>query len=298
MMAEFDYQFAFSRTIGWITPAEQDMLRAKRVAIAGLGGVGGSHLLTLTRLGIGAFTLAESDSFGLENFNRQAGAFLSTMDRPKLDVITGMARDINPELDIHTFPGGVTEANLFEFLDGADVYVDSLDFFALEIRRKIFAACHSCSIPAITAAPLGMGTGVLAFLPRHMSFEQYFRLEGHAPEEQYLRFLLGLSPTRLQRRYLIEPSALDLVAQRGPSTAMGCELCAGVAGTEVLKILLRRGGILAAPWGYHFDAYRCKLVRTWRPWGNHHPLQRVALAIGRRQFRQVMLGRRYKCPQH
>ena len=55
----FDYTTAFSRNIGWLTLREQDSLRSKRVAIAGLGGVGGSHLITLTRLGIGAFTIAD-----------------------------------------------------------------------------------------------------------------------------------------------------------------------------------------------------------------------------------------------
>ena len=49
----FDYHAAFSRNLGWVTETEQDILRSKRVAIAGLGGVGGSHLLTLTRLGVG-----------------------------------------------------------------------------------------------------------------------------------------------------------------------------------------------------------------------------------------------------
>ena len=51
----FDYATAFSRNIGWLTEAEQTVLRDKRVAVAGLGGVGGSHVLTLARLGIGAF---------------------------------------------------------------------------------------------------------------------------------------------------------------------------------------------------------------------------------------------------
>ncbi|MFC1684967.1 ThiF family adenylyltransferase, partial [Pseudomonadota bacterium] len=54
-MQKFDYNDAFSRNIGWLRPEEQEVLRSKRVAIAGLGGVGGSHLLTLTRLGIGGF---------------------------------------------------------------------------------------------------------------------------------------------------------------------------------------------------------------------------------------------------
>jgi hypothetical protein len=65
---------------------------------------------------------------------------------------------------------------------------------------------------------------------------------------------------------------------------MGCELCAGVAGTEALKILLGRGEVIAAPRGLHFDAYRNRLVRTWRPWGNRNPVQRLGLLLARRRF--------------
>nr|WP_040662068.1 ThiF family adenylyltransferase [Nitrococcus mobilis] len=292
MDERFDYQLAFSRTVGWVTREEQAILRSKRVAIAGLGGVGGSHLLTLTRLGIGAFTLAEMDHFELENFNRQAGAFLSTVGRPKLDVLSGMAQGINPELNIRTFPEGISGENLDDFLANVDLYVDSLDFFELDIRRKVFAACAEHGIPAITTAPLGMGTAVLAFLPGGMTFEQYFRLEGHPPEEQYLRFLLGLSPARLQMGYLVEPSAVDLAAHRGPSTPMACALCAGIAGTEALKILLRRGRVIMAPHGYHFDAYRQRLARTWRPLGNRNPIQQTALAVGRKRFGQALRAER------
>ena len=55
----FAYDAAFSRNIGWVTEAEQATLRRKRIAIAGMGGVGGGHLLTLARLGIGAFLDAQ-----------------------------------------------------------------------------------------------------------------------------------------------------------------------------------------------------------------------------------------------
>ena len=59
----FSYTGAFARNLGWVTPAEQLQLRRKRVAIAGMGGVGGVHLLTLTRLGVGAFHVADFDRF-------------------------------------------------------------------------------------------------------------------------------------------------------------------------------------------------------------------------------------------
>ena len=280
----FDYARAFSRNIGWVTGEEQARLRTKRVAIAGLGGVGGFHLLTLARLGVGAFNLAELDRFELANFNRQAGATLSNLGRPKLDVLVEMARDINPELEIRRIPDGVTPENAEEFLRGADVYVDGLDFFAFQARTFTFGACARLRVPATTAAPLGMGVALLNFLPGKMTFEEYFGFEGQPESEQALRFLLGLSPAMLQRSYLADRSQVNLAEHRGPSTIIACQLCAGVAAAETLKILLGRGPLLAAPWGLHFDAYRNLCKRTWRPGGYRNPLLRIARMIARRQL--------------
>ena len=283
-MSGFSYARAFTRNIGWVTVDEQQKLRGSRVAIAGLGGVGGSHLLTLARLGIGGFNIADFDRFDLENFNRQAGATTGNVGRPKTDVLAEMARSINPEIDLNVFASGVSADNLDAFLAGVDVYVDGLDFFAFDARRATFAACARLGVPAVTAAPLGMGTAVLNFMPGRMTFEEYFRLEDCSEEEQALRFLLGLSPAMLQRTYVVDRSTIDFSAHRGPSTIMACELCAGAAATEALKILLARGVVHAAPRGTHFDAYRNRLVKTWRPWGNRNPLQRIALIIARRQL--------------
>ena len=61
---QFPYDLAFDRNLGWITDWEQLALRSKRVAIAGMGGVGGLHLLTLARLGVGVTDLwAEDNGF-------------------------------------------------------------------------------------------------------------------------------------------------------------------------------------------------------------------------------------------
>lgn len=283
----FSYDEAFSRNLGWVTAAEQRLLRAKRVAIAGLGGVGGIHLLTLARLGVGRFHLADFDRFELPNFNRQSGATVSTLGQAKVDVLARMARDINPEIDLRLFPDGVSPANLEAFLAGVNVYVDGLDFFAFDARERTFAACHAAGIPATTVAPLGMSAALLNFMPGGMSFEQYFRLEGADEDEKTVRFLLGLSPAMLQRGYLADPSYVDFVGRRGPSTAMACQLCAGIAATEVLKMLLTRGKVITAPTGLQFDAYRGRLRRTWRPFGNLNPLQRVAIALARRQLARM-----------
>jgi len=280
----FSYNEAFSRNIGWVTTNEQEILRNKRIAIAGMGGVGGVHLLTLARLGVGAFNIADFDVFDIANFNRQAGASLSSLGKPKAEVMAALAKDINPDLDIKIFPQGVGKDNLSDFLADVDLYVDGLDFFVFSIRQATFAACAELGIPAITAAPLGMGTAVINFLPGKMTFEDYFQLGNLPDEEKALRFLLGLAPAGLHFGYLVDPSRVDLANHRGPSTIMACQLCAGAAATEALKILLNRGKIRSAPHGLHFDAYRGKLARTWRPGGNRNLLQRLMLNVARRRL--------------
>ncbi|SCY55456.1 ThiF family protein [Nitrosospira sp. Nl5] len=283
-MPSFTYDEAFSRNIGWLTRPEQEKLRHKRVAIAGLGGVGGVHLLTLCRLGIGKFHLADFDTFDLANFNRQAGATTSTLGLGKLEVMIRQALDINPELELKGFANGVTADNLDDFLEGVDIYVDGLDFFAFQARQQVFDACSTKRIPAVTAAPLGMGTAVLNFMPGSMSFNDYFRFDDGPEAEKGLRFLIGLAPAGLHMGYLVDPSKIDLAARKGPSTSMACQLCAGVAATECMKILLGRGSVRAAPKGLHFDAYHNKLALTWRPGGNRNPLQRLAIALAKRRL--------------
>lgn len=280
----FDYEQAFARNIGWVTPAEQQALRGKRVAIAGGGGVGGVHLLTLVRLGVSHFHIADFDHFDLVNFNRQVGAMMSTIGEPKAEVLARMARDINPEVDIKVFPEGINAGNLREFLGGVDLYVDSLDFFAFDMRQRTFAMCAELGIPATTVAPLGMGGALLTFMPGQMTFEEYFQWGDRPEVEKAVRFVVGLAPAGLHRPYLVVPEAVNFAERRGPSTFMACQLCAGIAATEALKILLGRGKVLAAPWGVQFDAYRNRLARTWRPGGNRNPLHRIAIAIGMRQM--------------
>jgi molybdopterin/thiamine biosynthesis adenylyltransferase len=284
----FDYGRAFSRNIGWVTAEEQAKLRRARVAIAGLGGVGGAHLLTLARLGISNFHISDFDDFDVHNLNRQAGAFMPFMGQPKLDTVAKLARDINPEIKLELFPKGVQPDNVDEFLKDIDIYVDGLDFFALPARRMVFAKCRDKGIPALTAAPLGMGTAFLYFRPDGMSFEDYFKVDGHEQNEQYARFIAGLSPAMLNRDYLVAPEAVNFAERRGPSTVMACDMCAGVMGTSVLKVLLGRGSIKAAPWGMHFDAYHQKLKFTWRPFGNSNPLQQLLLKF----IRPVLQGGR------
>jgi nitroreductase len=284
----FPYEIAFSRNLGWVTEWEQQAMRGKRVAIAGMGAVGSNYVLTLARLGVGAFHIADLDRFEFANFNRQVGATLDSIDKPKVDVISTMARQINPELEITAFSEGVRPDNVDAFLAGADLFIDGLDFFVIDIRRLVFARCWELGIPAITAAPLGMGTAYLIFQPgAGMSFEQYFRFEGLPPERQYVQFLVGLAPKAMHLRYLVDRSRVDLAGHRGPSTAAAVQLCAGVASTQAVKLLLGRGQVRAAPYYHQFDAYRGKWTLGRLAFGNGHPVQRLKLAIANRKFAEM-----------
>ncbi|MBX3685138.1 MAG: ThiF family adenylyltransferase [Rhodocyclaceae bacterium] len=282
-MQKFDYLRAFARNVGWVTPSEQERLATAKVAIAGLGGVGGTHLLTLCRLGVGRFSLAELDQFEQENFNRQVGAMMSSLERPKIDTLVEMARDVNPELELSLLPSGLSTESLDAFLEGVDVYVDGLDFFAFEIRAAVFEACRRKGIPAVTAAPLGMSSALLVFKPGGMPFEDYFRLNESTDDiDRALRFLIGLAPAMMHRHYLVWPEAVDLAERRGPSTMIACQLCAGMAAGATLKLILGRGSVPAAPWSFQFDAYRNRFRRSWSPGGNRNPLMRMKRAIARR----------------
>jgi molybdopterin/thiamine biosynthesis adenylyltransferase len=282
--AHLDRNAAFSRTLGWITEAERDRLNETRVAIAGLGGVGGAHLMTLTRLGVGRFSIADFDHFEVTNFNRQVGACTKNLGRPKVEILAQLARDVDPDLDIRVFDAPIEESNVAAFLDGADVFVDGIDLFAMDARRLVFRRCRELGIPAVTACPLGMGVATMTFDPEGMSFEEYFQLEGHGPEDQIVRFLLGLAPTALQRRSLVDADALDIAAQRAPSTPMGIQLASGTVATEVLKLVTGRGAVRYAPYSTHFDAFTGRLKRTRRRGGNRHLLQRLVLRFASREL--------------
>jgi len=297
MAHDFDYAEAFSRNIGWVTETEQYLLRSKRVAIAGMGGVGGAHLLTLARLGIGAFHIADLDTFELANFNRQAGAMSSSLGQPKVEVLARMACDINSELEIQQFPQGVSVTNIDKFLNNVDLFVDGLDFFVPEVRSLVFARCYEQGIPAITAGPIGMGAPYLIFLPGQMSFEDYFQFEGLPVERQYVNFLLGLTPKAWHRAYLVDPNRLDLANRRGPSTPMACQLCAGIVGIEALKVLLHRQPVYAAPWYHLFDGYRGGYVRGRLRWGNQGPLQTLKRQLAYRMIEQRLARETAQSPR-
>jgi hypothetical protein len=292
MLVNFDYNQAFQRNIGWVTREEQQALRKKRAAVGGLGGCGGAYVTTLARLGIGSFSLADFDAFELANFNRQAGAKVSTVGRPKLEVVRAMALDINPELSIRSFPNGIEDGRIDAFLEGADIYIDAIDAFSVEMRRKIYARCRVLRIPAVLGVPLGMGAAFLIFMPDGMSLEEWFRFDDVDASDRMVNFVVGVAPSALHRSYLADDSTIDLDARDFPSTGLACEICAGVVSAQAVKILLDRGPIEAVPTYHQFDAYTYGYKKGVISGGNSNPLQRRRIARLRKEFAQLAEKRR------
>lgn len=254
----FDYDAAFGRNLGLVSAAEQQILRRTRVALPGQGGVGGAHLTTLARMGIGAFHIADPDRYDVPNLHRQVGATLDTLGRPKVEVMAEVLRGINPEAAVEVFPQGITPDNIDAFLRGVDVVVDGIEFFAIAARRMLYHACRARRIPVVNCGPVGYGAAVFVFTPDGISFDDYFQIEdGMTRAEQLLAFGLGLTPGMLRD---IDPRALDVENERGPALVSAIFMCAATAATEVLKLRTGRGNLTEASRALYFDPYRGRAI--------------------------------------
>lgn len=255
-VSTWSWKEAFGRNRGLVTDSEQERLARATVAIAGAGGVGGSHALTLARQGVGGFHLADADTFSLSNLNRQAGARVSTMGLNKASEIANQIRDINPQARIKVWTQNVDSTTIDAFLNGVDVVLDGVDFFAFNARRLLFAAARARGLWALTCAPLGFSVALLAFDPQGMSLERYcgFRA-GMSQKEEIVAFLAALAPFHTHATY-IDYSQADVARRTGPSSVIACQLCSSVIAIETVSLLLGRRAPEAAPRVMQFDPYQ------------------------------------------
>lgn len=127
-------------------------LASARVAVFGLGGVGSACAESLVRAGIGSFLFVDKDNVEPSNLNRQAIAFISTIGRPKTEVMREMALDINPEAQIDTLQSFVNNENIAELMSGfarPDYIVDAID--TLSVKASLIGYAQAAGIPIISA---------------------------------------------------------------------------------------------------------------------------------------------------
>ena len=144
----------FSRTRMLLGDAAMDRLKRARVAVFGVGGVGGHVVEALTRSGVGALDLVDSDRVALSNLNRQIIATRDTLGMLKVDAAKGRILSINPDCVVRTYPIFFLPetADRFDFSQ-YDYVVDAIDTVAGKLR--LIEAAKAAGVPVISC----MGAG-------------------------------------------------------------------------------------------------------------------------------------------
>lgn len=145
-------QFIRTRLLVGDEPLER--LKNARVAVFGVGGVGGYAVEALARSGVGALHLYDDDTVSESNLNRQIAALHSTLGQPKAEVMARRVRDINPDCQAEAFrmfylPQNSDQVDLTQY----DYVVDCID--TVTAKLELVTRCTALQIRVISA----MGTG-------------------------------------------------------------------------------------------------------------------------------------------
>jgi molybdopterin/thiamine biosynthesis adenylyltransferase len=246
-----------SRNWGFVTADEQRRLASLRVAVAGCGGDGGLVVETLVRLGVRSFALADPETFAIENLNRQNGCDVTTLGRPKAEVLAELVQRIAPSAAVEVYPEGVTAGNVEAFVQGADVVVDEIEYTRPDVAICLARAARRRGLPVVSGLNVGFGCLVSTFLPAGTTLERCLGVHERTSLEE-----LRAVPVPLRRWVPRLPSYIDAATLRAveqgevsaPSVAPGVALAAGLVTSEVFAVVTGRRPAVTAPGAYWTDA--------------------------------------------
>ena len=144
----------YNRTAMLLGHSAMEKIRLCRVAVFGIGGVGGHVCEALARCGVGRIDLIDNDVVSESNINRQIIALHSTVGRPKTEVMAERIRDIDPDIEVRCINMFFLPENAHEIdLSAYDAVVDAID----TVSSKIYLAvkCEELGVPLVSS----MGTG-------------------------------------------------------------------------------------------------------------------------------------------
>ena len=144
----------FSRSILLLGEEAMNKLFRAKVAVFGVGGVGGHCVEALARAGVNTLHLYDDDTVSVSNLNRQVAALHSTLGMPKAQVMADRVKDINPDCDVNAIrmfylPQNADDVDLSQY----DYVVDCIDTVAAKL--ELISRCTALNVPIISA----MGTG-------------------------------------------------------------------------------------------------------------------------------------------
>ncbi len=132
--------------------AEQARVRAARVLLIGLGGLGSPAALYLAAAGVGRLILCDGDTVDLSNLQRQIVHRQSSLGMSKVDSAALSLQDLNPEVELLRHPHAADAAWLASILPSVDLVLDGSDNFAT--RDRVNLACVRAGVPLVSAAAI------------------------------------------------------------------------------------------------------------------------------------------------
>jgi len=246
-----------------ITREEQIKLENTRVAIAGVGGIGGWVADTLVRMGIGHINLSDLDNYEVHNLNRQAYSNMDVLGKPKVHIVAQELKKINNNLDIKIFDEGVNEMNINEFLDGVDIVIDAVEYFEFKVRRLIQNQSRKRGITTFLNVVAGFSVGLFIFSSESMEFDEYIGFKDSSKNED--EFVMPFERTiPVFPKYMLNYCDMNLAKQIFSRQEPITNLCAPVAmgallaANEVIMNLLGRKNMILAPSCLILDLYENK----------------------------------------
>jgi molybdopterin-synthase adenylyltransferase len=167
------YHELIQRNIGYVSGELQQKIRDTRVLVAGCG-IGSSFAESAVRVGFERITIADGDTVGAHNLNRQ-NFTAADIGRYKVDALSDRLLAINPAADVHKIALNLDSSNITEAVEGVDVVFDTIDFLDLPAIVGLHDECRRQGKPAVTALAIGWGAGCMYFPPRgEWSFRRVF----------------------------------------------------------------------------------------------------------------------------
>ncbi len=153
----------YLRNLGTLGYEGQLRLLRSRVAVIGLGGLGGLITELLARMGIGRLVLADGDVFSEDNLNRQVLSSELTLRKRKAEVAEARVRELNSGVDAIGVAERLATPAMAKLLTGVDVAIDALD--SIQSRYDLQAACAEVAVPMVHGAIAGHVGQVMTIFP-------------------------------------------------------------------------------------------------------------------------------------
>jgi molybdopterin/thiamine biosynthesis adenylyltransferase len=198
------------------SPQDQVALLRARVAVVGLGGLGGAVVEILARMGVGTLTVIDGDTFEESDLNRQFLSSPNLLQKSKAEAAARRIKKINSSLVVIEHPQFLDEKNAVQLLDQPDVTVEGLD--SVKARFILQRTCQHIGSPLVSAAVAGSSGHVTTIFP----------------EDQGLKLIYG---------ELTNPPS------KGAETSLGTvpfsvTFLAALECAEVVKIVQKKGSLL------------------------------------------------------